>query len=140
MLTVMFHVHLPQNARKWELLDSDRYDCLRYKQQMSSKTRTKIILQIVFFTIATFGLYLVKLNCTQSGINDLKNLKKRRIIHYLSTVHLKEDISFKRTINNSYEIGSTIEKEHKTNLRMAKQAIMEKKALQKIRRKRRQKH
>lgn len=83
-LTIFFHSSLPVESAKWEKERPDRTDCEKYSEKMTGLQHFKIVSKIVGYTIITLGLYWIRLKCSKSGMEDLKNLKARHIIHYIS--------------------------------------------------------
>lgn len=83
-LTTRFHPHMPPEAHQWKKTTSSSQSCVAFVENMTDGDRRQIIFKIVSYTIISLGLYWIKLKCSKSGQEDLKNLANRHIIHYIS--------------------------------------------------------
>lgn len=104
MLTVQFHVQDPIESKGWREVDSDRYDCKKFEETMSDCESRKIKLKIILYTLISFGIYYLRLKCTNSGQSDLQNLQNKRIVHYIS-LSREEDLKIANAAKNSLYRG-----------------------------------
>ncbi len=103
-LTIRYHVQQQIDTSKWKAINSEvpnvKYKV--YEEAMSTSNRLKIILEIAWKTIVSFGMYyFIYLKCTKDGKADLENLRKRTFVHYVANDIPKEELKAGKVAQDS---------------------------------------
>src|SRR5262249_21620426 len=70
-------------SKNWSEVVSDRMGYKKYETPMTPEQRSRILISIVALSILTLGIYFVYLKCSKMGQQELANLRKRSMCHYV---------------------------------------------------------
>lgn len=81
-----FTIHTHSNyafSQDWSEVAPDRVGYKKYEASMTPSQRRRILISIVALSILTLGIYFVYLKGSKNGKQELANLRKRLITHYV---------------------------------------------------------